>query len=343
MSKLRFLQLRTYLRTFIVLSICSCTISVFAQTTWEILPWPSNQDWTGPQGSPATTNGNVITLTGQDVLSAQVFTAPLTISYDMLLPAKSTTDGIIELFFVPTGEPTNLTPNPGVELFWFESQTGNDGLEVAENYTTTLWGPVPQPLTAGTTYHFSVSVATGGQVSWSINGVNVGLSNSVVVPYTNFQIRLSSWQPTQIWQISNFTVGSAPVLTCPSIIGTWTGQVNVADSSAGYRQTTLSLQVTDQSTNGCLLRGYLNTGNASSRMPWSPFNAGSLWGNVPFTGTILDTTGVILNFGVFGQASATLDMSQTPPVLRKFILLSTVGASGGDTTVGDLTEEPSTP
>jgi hypothetical protein len=127
--------------------------------------------------------------------------------------------------------------------------------------------------------------------------------------------------------------------TCPSIIGTWSGQLNVAASSAGYRQTTISLQVTDQSTNGCLLRGYLHTGSASRRMPWSCFNAGSLWGKVPFTGTILDATGVILNFGIFGQGSASLDMSQTPPVMKKFIFLSTGGAANVDTAVGDLTEE----
>jgi hypothetical protein len=163
------------------------------------------------------------------------------------------------------------------------------------------------------------------------------------VPYTNFQIRLSSWQPTQIWQISNFAVTSAPVITCPNLVGAWTGQVHVVDSSAGYRQTTLSLQVTDQNTNSCLLRGYLNTGNAGGRIPWNYFNSGSLWGNVPFTGTILDTTGVILNLGVFGQASATLDMTQTPPVLRKFILLSTGGAANGSTAVGDLTQQPSSP
>jgi len=343
MNKFRFRHLRACLRTFVVLSICSWTMSVLAQSvTWEILPWPSNQNWPGPRGSPAMTNGNQIVLTGRDVLSVQAFTGPLTISCDVVLPAKSTSDGGFEFFFVPTGEPIGLLPNPDIELLMAESQSGNDYLQVQDNQdTSSPWGPVPYPIAAGTTYHVSVDVAANGQVSWAINGVDVGLGNSVVVPYGNFQIRLSSWQPTQVWQVNNFTV-TVPS-TCPNIVGTWSGQVNVADSWRGYRETALSLQVTDQNTNSCLLRGHLNTGTAHNGAPWGGFSPGGLWGQVPFTGTILDTTGVVLNFGMFGQGSATLDMTQTPPVMRKFILLSTGGAANGETAVGDLTEQPSTP
>jgi sugar lactone lactonase YvrE len=65
-------------------------------------------------------------------------------------------------------------------------------------------------------------------------------------------------------------------ITCPNITGTWTGQVNVVDSFRGYHATTVSLHVTDQNTNGCLLRGYLNTGNAYSQIPWGWSNAGGL-------------------------------------------------------------------
>jgi hypothetical protein len=346
MNRTHFRNLHSHLRTLIVLTVCSWTLSVSAQTvTWQILGWPSNQNWPGPQGSPATTNGNQIVLTGQDVLSVQSFTPPATISYDVLLPTKSTTDGIIELYFVPTGEPSNIVPTNDVELSWSETQTGNDSLQVEkDHYTSILWGSVPYPLAAGTTYHVSVNVAADGQVSWAINGADVGLSNSVVVPYPNFQVRLSSWQPTEVWQISNFTVTTAPVLACPNVTGTWTGQVNVVDSRRGYSTTTLSLNVTDQSTNSCLLRGYLSTGSAPRNCaPWGSFVDGGLWGRVPFTGAILDTTGLVINLGIFGQASATLDTTQTPPVMRKFILLSAGGLPSGDTAVGDLTEEPSSP
>src|ERR1700733_14005299 len=175
MSKFRFhYNMRACLRAFVVLIISSWTISVFAQSiTWQILGWPSNQNWPGPQGSPATTNGNQIVLTGQDVLSVQTFTAPLTISYDVVLPTKSTDNGTFELFFVPVGEPANLLPNPDIELDMDESQGGNDYLEVQENHgASVLWGPVPYPIATQTTYHVSINVATNGKVSWTINGAD---------------------------------------------------------------------------------------------------------------------------------------------------------------------------
>ena len=99
MSKFRFPRLHTCMRTFVALLICSCTMSVLAQpVTWQILGWPLDQDWPGPQGSPATTNANQIVLTGQDVLSVEAFTPPLTISCDVVLPAK--VSGATNLFVV---------------------------------------------------------------------------------------------------------------------------------------------------------------------------------------------------------------------------------------------------
>jgi hypothetical protein len=206
----------------------------------------------------------------------QVFTAPLTVSCDVVLPSKSTDNGTFELFFVPTGEPGNLLPNPDIELDMNENQSGNDFLDGQENHDASiLWGPVPYPIATQTTYHVVVNVATTGQVSWAINGVDVGLSNSVVVPYANFQLRLSSWQPTEVWQISNFAVTTPPALACLNVTGTWTGQVNVVDSRSGYRTATLSLNVTDQSTNSCLLRGYLDTGSSpNNSVPWGYFGDG---------------------------------------------------------------------
>lgn len=212
MSNFRAHHLSAHLRMFVFLAVCSWVASTHAQTvTWQDLPWPADQNWLGPQGSPAVTNGNQITLTGQDVLSVQSFTGPLTISYDLLLPAKSTTDGIFETFFVPTGEAKTNLPNPDIVLQWSETQTGNDNLEAAkDHYATILWGNNPFSINTQTVYHVSISVAANGQVGWFINGNDVGLSNSVVVPYSSFQIRLSSWQPTQEWQVSNFTVVPEP-------------------------------------------------------------------------------------------------------------------------------------
>jgi hypothetical protein len=212
MSNFRAHHLPAYLRIFIFLAVCSWVALTHAQTvTWQDLPWPADQDWPGPQGSPAVTNGNQITLTGQDVLSVQSFSGPLTISYDVLLPVKSTTDGSFETYFVPTGEGISNGPNPDVELLMNESQSGNDFLTATKNHgANTLWGNNPYSINTQTVYHISIGIAANGQVDWSINGNDVGLSNSVVVPYSSFQVRLSSWQPTQDWQVSNFVVVPEP-------------------------------------------------------------------------------------------------------------------------------------
>jgi len=145
------------------------------------------------------------------VLSVQSFSGPLTISYDVLLPAKSTTDGSFETFFVPTGEGTSNLPNPDIELQMNENQAGNDSLTVAKDRgKSVLWGSNPFSINTQTVYHVSINLTGNGQVGWSINGNDVGLSNSVVVPYSSFQLRLSSWQPTQAWQVSNFAVVPEP-------------------------------------------------------------------------------------------------------------------------------------
>ena len=275
--------------------------------------------------------------------TVQTFTPPVTISYDMSLDARSTSDGYLDLFFIPLGEGTG-NPDPATQMFTIYRNGGQDALRIDQtnsNGDTVVWGEVPFSVSAETNYHVAITVSAAGQLTWTINGEAYSITSNVTVPFNPFQLQVESWQPGDTWQVSNFTVTTPP--TCPNITGTWTGRVSVADSRTGYSQSTLSLQVTDQSTNSCLLRGYLNTGSTCGRGPWGFFNPGNWWGNVPFTGTILDTTGVILNFGIFGQASATLDMTQTPPVMRKFILLSTGGIASGDTAVGDLTLQPSSP
>jgi sugar lactone lactonase YvrE len=244
---------------------------------------------------------------------------------------KFTPGGVRSTFASGTGGPAGLAFNSAGNLF------------VADYWSGNIYEFTP----GGVRSTFASGLGVGGPNSLAFNSAgnlfesNGGSGN--VYEYTpdgtrsTFASGLSNaaglaFQP----------VTSAP--TCPNIVGTWTGQVNVAVApSGGFHATTLSLQVTGRSTNGCLLRGYLNTGNVSGKTPWGCFNPGSLWGKVPFTGTILGTTGVILNFGIFGQASATLDMSQTPPVMKNFILLSTGGAANGDTAVGDLTQQPSGP
>jgi uncharacterized repeat protein (TIGR03803 family) len=180
-----------------------CAVAAFPTVTWLDLPWPIDQNWGGSHGSPATTNGNVITLTGYDVLSEQSFSAPVTISYDVTLNSETTGNGAFEFFFVPSGVASNALPNPDVELqMGFQPDTivvqtnHNSGIAFTRTYT----------ISPPAVYANVITVAPNGVVSWAINGQDLGLGNSVVMPYSSFQIRLSSWQPTQDWYVSNFAV-----------------------------------------------------------------------------------------------------------------------------------------
>ena len=212
MSNFRPHHLSAYLRTFVFLAVCSWVASTHAQTvTWQDLPWPDDSNWGGPRGQPAVTNGNQITMTGQDVRSVQSFAGPLTISYDLFLPSKTTTDGGFYLIFAPIGQPTNLLANPSIELYMtFSTVTSDQMYAFKDRSTPNLFGPYPFTVNAQTVYHTTVDVANNGQVDWTVNGQTIPLSNSVVVPYSSYQLRLSSWQPTQVWQVNNFTVVPEP-------------------------------------------------------------------------------------------------------------------------------------
>ena len=308
-----------------VLWLCGLARPTQAQSvTWQLLPLYQT-DWPGPFGQPATTNGNLITLYGQPVRTVQSFSSPVRISYDVLLPARTTTDGGLQMFFIPTGLASNQIIPDLLLYMTYRNYAPGDILQIVSNGSAVLWGDVPFSITAQTTYHVTIDVSASGGLTWIINNITNSIPNTVTVPYNPFQLELQGWQPGDVWQVSNFTV--TPVSTCPSIVGTWSGPVNVADPQSGYHTATLSIQVTDQNTNGCLLRGYLDTGSSAKKLG--------------FTGTVLDTAGVILNLGGSGQASADLDLSQTPPVMKKFIFLPTAGTAGGSTAVGDLIKQPS--
>ncbi len=159
------------------LLVCSWVASAHTLTvTWQDLPWPADQDWLGRKAHQPVTEWKSRSLqTGQDVLSVQSFTGPLTISYDVVLPVKSTTDGAFETYFVPLGESiTQRSPIPDIELTMNESQSGNDFLNVTKDHgASTLWGNNPFSIATQAVYHVSISLAANGQVGWSINGNDV--------------------------------------------------------------------------------------------------------------------------------------------------------------------------
>ena len=85
---------------FFVCWMFACQTPANAQSvTWQILPFYKS-DWPGSQGSPATTNGDVVSLHGQPVRTVQTFSGPLKISYDMQLNSRVSTDGNLQFFFV---------------------------------------------------------------------------------------------------------------------------------------------------------------------------------------------------------------------------------------------------
>ncbi|HTS19671.1 MAG TPA: choice-of-anchor tandem repeat GloVer-containing protein [Verrucomicrobiae bacterium] len=171
--------------------------------TWLDLPWPIDQNWGGSQGSPATTNGNVITLTGQDVLSEQSFSGAATISFNVTLTSETTGNGAFEFFFVPSGEASNSLPNPDVVL---QISFSPNGVEVATNHYAGIVYSSSFTVNPPVIFTNSITVAANGALGWTVNGQTFPLGSLAVMPYSSYQIRLSSWQPTQIWQVSNFSI-----------------------------------------------------------------------------------------------------------------------------------------
>jgi len=329
---------KSYFRILGFLSVFGVALAGRAQSvTWQILPFPQNSDWPGPRGAPATTNGNVVTLQGQPVRSTQTFTPGTTFTFNVVLESRPTgpgDDGALWFFLIPTGLPTNLDLTSYLLLEMAFRNYEPDGLAISQSGTQ-IGSDIPFPIVAQVTNHVSISVSESGLLTWAING-QVYSSGTVSVAYSPFQVQMDGWQPTDVWQVSDFTVGTPS--TCPNLVGTWTGQMNVANPWNGYSTTPLSVRVTDQTTNGCLIRGYLTQGSVISSFPlvrWNP------WFRLPFTGAIPDGSTVLLNVSGAGtgKASATLDMSQTPPVLQQFIYQP----SNGETVSGNLTLQPASP
>jgi len=211
MKKFRSECRHSHLQLFVFLFLCVWAAAAQAQSvTWQILPWPDNESWP-TEGSPAVTNGNQVTLTGQDVLTAQSFSGAQTFTMDLSVGAFTTDDGGFRFEIVPSGQPTNLAPTIFQEVFLGFGNPSLGGNEDVDSNNTSIAGyPVAYNFIANSTYHYSVGIAANGQVSWSVNGHDMGLGNALVVPYSSYQIRLSSWQPTQVMTVNNFAVVPEP-------------------------------------------------------------------------------------------------------------------------------------
>jgi hypothetical protein len=212
MKKFRSQRQNSHLQLFVFVFLCLWAAAAQAQSvTWQLLPWPDNSGWGGPQGSQAVTNGNQITMTGDDVLTAQSYTGGRTFTFDVSIGAFTTDDGTFRFQIVPTGQPTNLLPAAAVGLrIGFGNPQLGGNKEAATNGIDIAGFPTNYNFTANATYHESISIAANGKVSWSVNGGDMGLGNALTVPYSSYQIRLQSWQPTQVWTVNNFAVVPEP-------------------------------------------------------------------------------------------------------------------------------------
>lgn len=217
MKKRRARLISVFLRRFISLSICAWTVCVEAQSvTWQFLPWPANSDWPAQQGSPATTNGNQLILSGQDVETVQSYTAQSTISFDLnahsVWPLNP--DGHLFLYYVPLGQPTDVTPpqNTVIDLLFLTS--GGNAITIYRDAfrsgQSTLWSGVPMNFSLQTTYHMVLESSASGQLNFTIDGQSFPVPGTDVMPYSDFQVRLATWQPGGNYEIDNFSVIPEP-------------------------------------------------------------------------------------------------------------------------------------
>src|SRR5579871_5160581 len=162
-----------------MLSIFGAAWCAQAQSiTWQILPFPENSDWPGPKGSPSVTNGNQVIFQGQPVRSAQIFTPPVTFSYDVLLQSRSSdaSDGAFWMFIIPPGEDPDLNitsyflPQLSYNLF-----AGTSFVDIESGPPSTVVVPPVTTInvTTGMTYHCVLAVAANGQMTWTINGQTI--------------------------------------------------------------------------------------------------------------------------------------------------------------------------
>jgi hypothetical protein len=203
-------------------SLCVFAVFVFSMlgktpasaepVTWQILPFYQS-DWLGSQGSPATTNGDVISLHGQPVRTVQSFSGgSLKISYDVMLSARDSTDGTLQFAFVPSGLASNSI-HPGMALDFSYINGGTDNLAMwnllSNDGATQLWGDVPFSISAQTVYHHEIIISSLGRLTWIVDNETNSIPSGITIPFPSYQLELQGWQPGgPTWTITNFDVSA---------------------------------------------------------------------------------------------------------------------------------------
>ena len=180
-------------------------------TTWQDLPFPQDSNCPDSQGSPATTNGNEVVLHGQPVRSTQVFTWGSTFTFKTVLdlrPGSFTDDGSFQFNLIPLGQATNLdlTSYTALYMTWWNFQP--DALTILQSGTQS--GPlIPFGIVAQKTNQVTIAVSGTGLVTWIIDGQTYS-SGTVTVPFSQFQVQVEGWQPTDTYHMIGFAAVPEP-------------------------------------------------------------------------------------------------------------------------------------
>ncbi len=181
---------------------------------WSILPFYKDSDWPSSKGSSAIVNGNDVLLQGQPARSVAVHSLPTTIDYDVSLESRSANDGSLDFFLIPTGLSTDVYPSQMTDMRFDYSNTGDygssDGFDIVQkggqNQTAVTTRLNSIAFQAGVTYHVHMTIDINGYVQLSINNQPQTLASGFRIPYSQFQIQIMSWQPTNRWHVSNVVV-----------------------------------------------------------------------------------------------------------------------------------------
>jgi len=174
---------------------------------WDLLPFPRNSDWPGPQGEPATMIPNEAVLRGQPVRTKQTYPATLSFECDVTLEKLAINNGCLWIALVPEGSDPNLNwPAESVVVeLGYNQINGRDGhLNINHGPTAIRLNDTPLVLEGGKPYRLSVKLLPD-RMRVTLNG-QAFEAKGMTLPFKACHIQLMGWQPANTWHVRNFTM-----------------------------------------------------------------------------------------------------------------------------------------
>lgn len=205
------------IRTLLTAFVCAIALTLSAarevaaqasNVTWQILPWYADSDWIGFNGHPALNLSGRLVFEGRPARTVQSFTAPKIITLDVTLDERQANDGYFSLLLMKTGLATNMIVRDAIVLvvnYTGTTPSGSDSLAIWEVLPTSeaiLWGEVPFTVEAGKSNRVRLAVGSDSKITLTVNGVRY--DTGVILPYSEFQVQMSGWQPLNRWTVRNF-------------------------------------------------------------------------------------------------------------------------------------------